>query len=104
VTIGWPTFSGIDQGSARDGFVRRKNDPISTILAKINAGAAIKCAARASRRIGPASAEEHGKVLDRSDVALLGSSALTNLRIVMSSIMRRRNGLVASSVMEVLLS
>jgi hypothetical protein len=53
------------------------------------------------RRVGR-SAEERGKILDGADVALLGLGA--NLRIVMSSIMRRRKGLMASSLMGLLLS
>ena len=52
-----------------------------------------------TRRVGR-SAEECSKLLDGADIALLG----LNLRIVMSSIMRRRNGLMASSVMGMLLS
>jgi hypothetical protein len=42
-------------------------------------------------------AEEGCQALDRADVALLGLR--DNLRIVMSSIMRRRNGLMTSLVM-----
>jgi hypothetical protein len=45
------------------------------------------------------SAEKRGEILDGADIAF-GA----NLRIVMSSIMRRRNGLMASSVMGMLLS
>ena len=48
------------------------------------------------------SAEECSKALDDADVALVGCGA--NLRIAMSSILRRRNGLLVSSVMRMLLS
>ena len=52
-------------------------------------------------RVGRA-AEERGEVLDPLHIVMLGLRA--NLRIVMSSIMRRRNGLIACSVMGMLLS
>jgi hypothetical protein len=54
-----------------------------------------------ARRVGR-SAEKRSEVLDCADVTLLVFGA--NLRIVMSSIMRRRNGFMASSVMGMLLS
>jgi hypothetical protein len=52
-------------------------------------------------RVGRA-AEEGGELLDPLHVVMLGF--WRELAIVMSSIMRRRNGLTAWSVMEVLLS
>jgi uncharacterized membrane protein YtjA (UPF0391 family) len=48
------------------------------------------------------STEKVGQVLDVTNIILLVVS--TNLRTVMSSIMRRRNGLMAALVMGVLLS
>jgi hypothetical protein len=53
------------------------------------------------RRVGRP-ADERGQVLDRADAALLGFGAI--LRIVMSSIIRRRNGLMISLVMGMFLS
>jgi hypothetical protein len=54
-----------------------------------------------ARRVGRA-AEECGEVLDSLHVVMLGLRR--ELADVMSSIMRRRNGLIASSVMGMLLS
>jgi hypothetical protein len=54
-----------------------------------------------ARRVGR-SPEECSKILDGADVACWVFGA--NLRIVMSSIMCRRKGLMASSVMGMLLS
>jgi hypothetical protein len=51
-------------------------------------------------RVGRSS-EEHSELLDSLHIGVLVFNA--NFRIVMSSIMRRRNGLIASSVMGMLL-
>ena len=58
----------------------------------------LKAAQVLGRRRVRRAAEEGCEVLDAADVVVAASSA-TNLRIVMSSIMRRRSGLMASSVM-----
>jgi hypothetical protein len=71
---------------------------IGTALGKLQLKATNILKAPSVRR----AAEKHSEVLDRAMQPCCVLEA--GLRIVMSSIIRRRNGLVASSVMEVLLS
>ena len=83
--------------SADDGLIEGRDADAARRQMQLKAAQVLE-----ARRVGRA-AEERGEVLDRcgcSHACVFGA----NLRIVMSSIMRRRNGLMASSVMGMLLS